>query len=165
MTIAVVPICHVYSAGGTKALWQAAWEGQIIYGASFLPFSVGAITNSATGDSSSLTITLPELPDVVTIYHASVALGWIWELDLMTYSPAEGAPYPTSSTWVAASTWGEPSQTWGGLLSRGAFVGEITSGALVGNMLTVTLGSRLDKITAPPLRFTSSLVGDIAILA
>lgn len=159
MATAVVPYCYVYSDGGTKAFWQAFWEGQTIHGASFLPFSVGAITNTATGDTASLSIVLPELDDVVTVYHASVALGWIWEVDLMTYDPAEGSLYPTTGGWDSVNTWNSPNQTWGGMLSRGAFTGEVTSGQLSGNMLTITLGSRLGRLNAPPLKFTNSLVG------
>jgi hypothetical protein len=164
MATAVVPYCHVYSSGGTKAFWQAFWEGQIIHGASFLPFSVGSITNTSTGDVASLTLTLPELPDVVTIYHASVALSWIWEVDLMTYNPDAGTHYHTSGGWDSVNTWSTPLQTWGGMTPRGAFAGEITSGRLSGNMLTITLGSRIGRLNAPPLRFTTALVGTPAIL-
>lgn len=159
MATAVVPYCHIYSDGGTKAFWQAAWEGQIIHGAEFLPFSVGAITNTSTGDLAGLTITLPELEDVVTLYHASVALSWLWEVSLLTYSPSAGTHYPVSGGWDSINTWATPPQTWGGMTPRGSFLGEVVSGSLQDNQLTVTLGNRISKLTAPPLRYTTSLVG------
>lgn len=162
--IAVVEFLHIYSDGGSKALWQSFWEGQNIYGASFLPFASSGITISSTGDLGDVTITLPELPEVVELYHASVALSWLWELDIRTYSADAGQHYPISPVWGDPDTWADPLITWGGLAARGSFVGEVVSANAEPGQLTVTLGNRISQLTAPPLRFTSTLVGTPARL-
>lgn len=159
MEVAIIPYCHVASDGGTKAFWQAAWEGQAIHGASFLPFSVGTITNASTGDLASLTLTLPELPDVMTVYHASVALSWIWEVRLMSYTVTSGNPYPTGGLADTAADWATSPTSWGGMTTRAAFSGEVTGGQLTGHTLSVTLGSKISKLNAPPLKFTNVLSG------
>lgn len=162
--IAVVEYLRIYSDGGTKAFWQSFWEGQTIHGASFLPFASSGVTISSVGDMAEMTITLPELPEVVELYHASVALSWLWDLDLRTYSVDAGQHYPISPAWGDPETWADPLITWGGIAARGSFTGEIISATLNPGMLTVTLGNRISRLTAPPLRFTSTLVGTPARL-
>ncbi len=162
MAITVVPYCHIYSDGGTKAFWQSAWEGQTLHGATFMPFAVGALTNTSTGDLSDLTITLPELEDVVELYHASVALSWLWEVRLYVYTPTESAVYPTTGGADRVTDWPSSGSSWGGMTLRGAFLGEVVSGSLQDHELTVTLGNRISKLSVPPLRYTTSLVGNPA---
>jgi hypothetical protein len=162
--IAVVEYLRIYSDGGTKAFWQSFWEGQTIHGASFLPFASGGIIATSTGDMADVTLTLPNLPEVVELYHASVALSWLWELDLRTYSTDAGQHYPISPVWGDPETWTDPLITWSGMAARGSFVGEVVSASADPGQLTVRLGNRISQLSAPPLRFTSVLVGTPARL-
>jgi hypothetical protein len=145
MALAQSEWIRIYSGATNYARWQSYYVGQTINSYTHLPFKTGGLIINQAGDQSSLNITLPATPEVVSIVDAAVDGGYLVRVELYQFDPdvAYSAP-PSGQTLISA------------------FTGEIIGGGEDRTTVTLELGSSLSPIGAqiPPLKYTTALVGE-----
>ena len=136
------------ASNATVLRWQSYYSGNAVTWSSalwsFIPFEASGMTAGISGSESSITITAPATPPVLTALNDAIARGLLAELSIYQFDPEIDNSTPQA-----------------GQIQVALYRGQVVGGAATVTTVSIQLGTALSPVGVqiPPLKLTTYIMG------